>query len=423
MDNLDDFSLMGIFDWLELRDLLKLSTLRTRFQQLIEVHYIRPKYHLHDRWFFINVGDKVRMEYNKDRYDSVIADELPEILSILQSSGHILKFVQIENFPIGHRHLAELQQSINKYCAKAFQHARLVVDHNTDFLLGMHVNISFTNAKSINLARYVDDIDPIRLDKAFPRMQKLTVINELDLNHHYPYLTETIFNTVGVLRNMSTLLEFMRLNPQLSHIELPIWNDAAYLETSSELLSNLYSLTLTIHSRAYTINALSVARFKSVKKMLVKTDRYVSPHNWNQENLHQLLASLQFDHLESFTVASTHPNSQDFIIQLIVRNTELRSVLINSDMSFDQLSRLIEPLPELKELTVACSELLTCVTINRFLEYAIASNHALAKFTILFPHHSDMTKRDLLEFIPRGWSYGEGLASENRRVFQLERSE
>lgn len=334
--DLDDFSLMNIFDQLGLNDLSKLVLMNPRFRQLITDHYIIRQYHLHDRLIYIDNRVEIKMYSQEFGTVDQIANSYDEILSILEGFGEMFEQLKIVVDPHGYKHLDGIQRLINKHCSKAIQEVRLTVEYASNavdsYEIDLFANVSFLNATDVTLERRgADDIPPIRLDVAFPRMQKLTTNSVKDLNHHCPYLNETILNLWTNYPHLPTILEFIRLNPQIRSIELPLLSDETYLKTMSEFLPNLESLSLRL-SEVLLVRPLPVAQFKHVKHFTLADGR-VQAILWNQKDIRPTLKSLQFDILESFTVAkSIHPTATDFVVDLIIQNTALQNVTIDSEL-------------------------------------------------------------------------------------------
>lgn len=252
-------------------------------------------------------------------------------------------------------------------------------------------------------------------------MEVLNIDRQRDLNQHYPHLTTVRFPLLYGYSDVSDLSEFVRLNPQLRNMDTPIYNNVTYLTSLSDSLPNLDSLSLgALLSEEYKFDAVPIARFKHVKMFSLNVNLYANARLWTSA-LRKILASIQFDQLESFSLHPTRPESINFLIELIVRNAALRSVTVESELTFDQLSALITPLPVLKELTIDWQKASTLGVVRRFLEYVIESNHSLKKFTVRLSQYDRLIYSDLVDFIPSGWDYNETNAVQNRKQVDIER--
>lgn len=362
--------------------------------------------------------ETVSMVYNRpNQWTPRIADGYDEALAALQTFGHIFNFVHIKIFSSGYEFVERIQAAVNEYCSNAYQTLTLSSEYGFDDFWLSEVNISFPIAS--NIISYLPS-DPIRLDIAFPQMQKLEIGYVTDLHYHYPQLTEVIIcisNDFPNYFNGSELLEFFRLNPQLRRIESPVYNIFSYLPSLSEL-PNLESLTLWLFPLTdYTIPYPSLARFRNVKVFSLDGDAHGAP---TSEGLpEELLESIQFDRVESFSVQTWNPNKLEFLTDMIAKNIGLRTVTIDCTFTFEQLSKLIRLLPQLKELTIIWHDESSGSALHRLLERVIASDHRLEKLNVDLSKHVQITYMDLLEFVPGGWTYSKKIAYQNPQMLIL----
>lgn len=119
---------------------------------------------------------------------------------------------------------------------------------------------------------------------------------------------------------------------------------------------------------------------------------------------------------------SLNPESFDLMIELIAKNTELRNVTINSELSFEQLCRLIAPLSKLMALTIASYEPSLRGIWNRFLEHIITNNYSLENINVQLFNYGEITHEDLLEIVPIGWSVSGIDTTQHPQLLHLERS-
>ena len=66
LDDLDDFSLLSVFDWLSLHNLARLASLSPRYKELIVHHYFNGKYRLHKRIPQLSVHYGVSIDFEED---------------------------------------------------------------------------------------------------------------------------------------------------------------------------------------------------------------------------------------------------------------------------------------------------------------------------------------------------------------------
>lgn len=98
LESLDDFSLMGIFDELNLVDLLKIASLNPRFKEIISDHYIVAKYGLDKSRIYITVASTVIVGYEDDKNSSpTFAFTYEQALSALENFGG--SFINLRCYP------------------------------------------------------------------------------------------------------------------------------------------------------------------------------------------------------------------------------------------------------------------------------------------------------------------------------------
>lgn len=406
---MDDFTLMSILDVLPLNDLVKIASLNPRFSQLIAKHYMNS---LQDREIYITLDDAISIRASSvDAPFPIIIDEYETVLSALQHFGHIFRYLDIRIRPTGYKYLDKIQSFVNKYCSDALQKVTIIRDDNdpTPF------EFSFVNTTCV----FVVDTDrnradPLPLHTAFPQMEKLATDANLDLNHHYPHLSEIFVSRVLDLSDM------WRLNPQLRRIEIQLSSDPAYFRKLTEWVPNLESLTLMVLKREYNFYTSPLAQFKNLKNFTLSMDP-LGELFFSFDRLHVIFDSIRFDKLESFTLISSRYIALDSVIPMITQNAALQIVNLNVELSFAQFSEVITNLPELKELTICWHRIKTRPILNRMLEHIIATNHGLNKITIDLVQRPDVTtKADFLEFLPVGWTNEE---NAQPTLLQLVRSE
>lgn len=419
LDTLDDFSLLSVLDEVKMVDLINLAAMNNRFSQLIADHIITFKYLSAEREVFIEADNHLSMWYREDKTSlPFITNTTEEVFSALQYFGHLFKHLHINIHLSGRNYVNRLQFLINKHCSDAFQQIQLSHVTVND------MNLSFNNASVVRIdveSRNSGFILP--LDKTFPRLKSLRINSEIHINQHFPHLEKISLglydqHQLWVKPNLQLVFNFMRSNPQLRSFQSEIPNDATFLTALDAFLPNLEELSVTLLLEfLYDVESWPIARLRNVRHFTLKTD--MSP--WTHS---PMLESIQFDHLESFHVTYFYEPQIDFVIGLIVNNTALKNVVVNSELSFQQLTRLITSLEELKELTIAWDAPPRGVVIKNFLDHVIASNHKLAKLSIhVNCNLVNIRKRqELLESISRDWSFSEEQTRDSPTTLQIFRS-
>lgn len=168
---------------------------------------------------------------------------------------------------------------------------------------------------------------------------------------------------------------FGEKNPQLRGIKLTVPWHLEYLDHVNELLPNLESLDLTILEKSHNPSKKSsfwsglksivgmaprpvdAVHFRNVKNLTMNIcDWYKKPQRLRyNEWTFDKMPKIQFERLQSYTLHTR--NSQFSIlrqIDLIGQNKGLTSVDIRYPLTYDQMVRLIDALPNLKDLKLEC---------------------------------------------------------------------
>lgn len=419
LETLDDFSLMCIFDALTIRDLAALAQLSPRIETLIIDHYITYKHHLNTREIHISVAQVLSMYYKfDDNSNFAYIANMNNVLPTLKVIGPVLSSISIQIMPDGFRHIERLQFLINNYCSNAFQTISLK-QYGSFKLKG--VKVSFLNASNVFLHHnHFGDIAPLRLDEAFPRMEKLTIGRDTELKRHNPKLTELIFDQLWRIRSQPDFLNFLRLNPQLRSLEVPCLDNAEFLSSVGEALPNLESLSIRLLRSDYSVDTFPIVRFKHVKRFTLKQDLFHEVNLLN-EKARELVASIQFDRLESFTVLAQTIDSHAPIIEMILKNPALQHLMINSEFLPFEVSTLITALTELKAMSIVWINTTQCHRLGAFLQQAARSNE-LGNFTVSFAENSQYSYKDLVPYLGFGWRRRNAVGMENSNWLYLHRS-
>lgn len=171
-DLMDDYSLLGIFEYLDFGALANIAVLSSRLQQLIERHFIAPKYSQAVIYLSVSMKDKDTRTF----YEA--AGENPRHIQL--ATGHTAMFSTIFSFChifdriILHAYdiydinfIRNIADSLNNYCS------------NTTLEIGMTLNkqtldFTFEYATLVKLnALEHENLDA--LSNYFPQMEELRI--------------------------------------------------------------------------------------------------------------------------------------------------------------------------------------------------------------------------------------------------------
>lgn len=389
--------------------------LSPRVQQLF-ANFHTTKYDWDKKEILVTLtNDNASISITHDNSYKRLGDSYAQTMFILRYFGHIFTRIEIRLWDINL--VEQAQFLINTYCSKAEQKIELF-GANIAYIPDLHLWFEHVTNVTISRRPYRAN-QPFRLDTAFPQMRKLTFDCELDLNYHYPHLKTIIFKHY---KYTSEWGEFLRLNPQLRTIKSPVFNNSMFLASISELpyLENLHLVFLPL--KYYSRNSnLPRARFPHVKNFALNMNIF-SSNNFGSFEFKEILRTIRFDRLESFSFTSGNRDPVDFLIGMAANNSALQRMTIEAEVTFEQLLVVVASLAELKELTLTWYERSSHGAWNRLLEHVVTSNHTLEKLTVHMSRHDSVTAPHLLQLVPEGWRSNGAEAARNPQLLYVERS-
>lgn len=227
---LDDFALCGIFDWLDLDDLVSMAQLSVRYKELIEVHYIRGKYQLHAQEITIILNQRsVLMAPHMN-------GAAENIFGIIAAFGHTFTRLKVHIHPIGLAIAGKLSAYVNRLCADAKQEVVVHMALKSDKLF------TFNNATRVTLDGLYMALGNVNLNGHFPRMQQLLMIETHQftmLVGHFAHLTGFALRVPYDVDDFSEPRRFLRANSQLRRVEIPVSRRNQLLRYAKEVLPRL----------------------------------------------------------------------------------------------------------------------------------------------------------------------------------------
>lgn len=404
LEQLDDYSLLAVFDQLELIELIKLASLSPRFNQLILNHYLYPVYKINEREITLELREDVTIvSPNNNVSDKYIRLDggYDESMLTLQEFCNTFGHLKIMAYDDGVKHFEGVSRYVNTYCANVQQSFTIFTPMQLNML-----DLSLVNVTDVTILdqHYLTDVDFTNLNLAFPRVQKLAITLPMNVNYHLPHLTEFRYcSTV-----YTDLIDFLRLNPQLRKIDIPFSGNSTHLATVNNLLPNLESLTLT--SRFVHTGPIEMTRFKNVRAFNLDFHIYA-------------LHAVQFDRLDSFAVYTRDPDSIDSLIEWIVGNTELTKVsLEREELSFEQLSALIAPLTKLRVLEITWQHGSTLSALGRALAGDVVKNSSVERINLHLSGSYTIPRQNVTDILPRDWHIVERRDGRSPDSVHLQRS-
>lgn len=365
LNQLDDFSLMCILDYLDFDDLIAVAKLSPRLSNIILDHYLLAKFRLHEKNI---IYLKERLFYN-DRYgiSTYLADDWDETLTILELFGHAFKHVCFKVPSQTNPRTLVVFEYADKYFPQAIKKIEIIrVDAKALAKWTHTVNCNITE---VEIGGHV--IDPIPLNDLFPLMQKLEVLNiHSSMIQFYPHLT----NCRASIGHLNTF-ELIRLNPQLRQFRTVKCYNVSEVRYLSEISPNLESLDVYLYIDPHNIDS-DVAHFRNVKEFsltaLNEKEEDEIPEFWN------VIGNIQFDRLEVLKLEAVIPNADNRLIEMIAANRNLKKFETNVGMTPETFNSLLQSLPELKEVSIKLN-----ARMRNLLEgFLVIGNHGLRRINL-----------------------------------------
>lgn len=439
---------MVIFDKLTLKDLINMSTLNARFQQIVSLHYVLGKYDLGHVPITIILDDTVSMV---DHSGQTFAAGYKQTVWVLQQFGHHFGFIQVRYGAFGSDESHQITHHIHTHCPDALRDI-VIAGLQGDRLENWPVR--FERVRCLTITD-VPVSESLRLDRVFPRLEQLVLKHVADikfLRRHFPSLLGASIRFAPNINASADLLQFIRLNPQIQALGTPLLPDSAYLASVNAMLPHLQSLALFIQTGA-ELTAIARVHFERVQNFAV----FVHDADDAKMVVHHILPALHFDRLEQCEISAeidgggdddqpirfpatptnatdasddvstatdespelTEPlgNTVDELVELVARNKRLKNVTINrTALTYGQLTYLVRSLPALDELRIDWNQLPSLYEIRRFL---MDPTHVRRVTIPVFG--SGWGSKHIFQILPADWRVSEVKVVKNRKLLLLTR--
>lgn len=388
LEQLDDYSLMHIFDHLHLADLMTIAQIRPRFSDIIIDHYIIAKFHMHEHELIINVESDYRaLIFNTEDRRLYIAESFDKLLSVLMHFGHIFNQLTYEITDFGTPSLEKIVEYVDKYCPQA-KKAIFVVTVDRDALANWSYSIEITTP-SIGLSIYVPQAFP--LNDLFPRMEELKMEKIIESAvEYFPNLTKCSFESVLHPGSYKKAYEMIRLNPQLHSFKTMITNNASFVSYINEMLPNLQSLSFDFFNVAIVAE---MVRFTRVTEFSLDLS-----YCGADARIGQAIDNIKFDELKNLKIRSGFGRFDANLKEMVRENRGLTSLAIDFSMTRTELTELIQILPDLEELSIYWRSVRR-VQILDMMEFLLIGNHKMNQINV----YELMQANEFVEITPLNW--------------------
>lgn len=344
---MDDFSLMCIFDYLNINDLIHLAKINQHFHDLIHQHYLKSRFR----------KSVVRF----DRYASIeepipnviVITKYETILSTLRNFGHFIEKLIFLGAPFNFNQIREISHYIAEYSSQSLIELTLI---NVDIHLLTTTNQTFHRVERLNI-RYSSYIDNFRLDEIYPSMKTFKIAFNFPnrvfhtLRKSYARLENLEFDETGLDGPNVNFQPIFLLNPQLRSLVLTRFPSPDHLRAINDLLHSLTSLTVSCYPYLY------LRPYQNGENVHLRHVKRFSIHlPWNSPEILEHFP-ITFDKLETLEVI-THTF---FVVpaRLIEQNEHLKVLSLpetSLSTNFSAILDVIECLTELEAIILQWSE-------------------------------------------------------------------
>lgn len=382
--DLDDYSLLNIFDWLNLTDFLHLAQLNQRYEKLVIDHYLIGKYHFHENRLALNAINSKLQIVDGIQIESIVGND--EVLQFIRHFGPAIHHLDIYSRHNTDNEMANLGKFIEFYCRDSL--ASLSLTYEASSLLNQWT-MQFSNVQNFSISIIQN---PHKLREIFPMMRNLsvTVLNDLSINSlHLPNLYHLSYHEFVSSPKKIFLQNIIQSNEQLKSFESDIPMNLDTLQLISKYSTELEFLNL----RCIFLNSIIPINSSTVRFPKVKQFSFVSQSTAMLSHPFPIV----FDRLESLELYEQKLSTP--LISFIIQNKQLTFVSLPCcSLTYDQLNKLVDELPKLQAINVKWPNNMTSIDFFNIID----KSEQMEYLTIIL--NDDNDNNDLLmEKIPTEW--------------------
>lgn len=373
LEQLDDYSLLGIIECLPYNDTLKLLTTSKRFQNVITQKLLEKKFS--ERMFRFEVGGSKWKFYD----DPIILDSYESIMEALENSGHLIKRLIFDSNQLDSEQILNISHAIEQHLSGSLVEISLK-DMFGENLLSI-ANRAFLKVTSVSLTGNIH-LGRLRLYEIFPNIKEFTVssISTLPnetLHHKYDQLTRV--TSYDKSDKNSKLLPFLQWNPQIRVLNLSPLPSLEVLQSLNKSLSNLEILYLSCSLGGCYENSGNhqIVYLESVRNLEIRMNGHIIE-----------TYPLSTGQLEELSIIAYRLG--DFSIRLIKENKNLRILHIPEMFRPNDFLRVVNALNDLtklKEVTLTWNKELNQAEFQHLINDFEQLN--IAKFIVENPDQRD----------------------------------
>lgn len=339
-----------VFESLSFMDLVNVATLNPRYHEIIVMRLI-PRLKLDEGTVHIRLSgsDSMRIFHDIDGYYHELVEGHNETLLAIQLFGYLFEQIKLSLMHDGYETAVDFFSSTRPTGEPmyTFPNANRVIFDGNDVFGQLNVDIN----------------------KMFPNVGDLV----LEGTSNFPFASLEFkhlkhFEMQRITNDIDNLISFMRLHPQLESFTASMECKHNYLQELSEFLPNLKALNIkySYESRNFLLKPSNEVHFRNVKHFVLTID---DDDHAIDTAARDILSSIVFDRLETFTLNADVDREKRFFIDLIARHQHLFSVHLNKfGLNEKAWSYLVRVVPNLQQVTISCPSQSDIWTMIRFFE-------------------------------------------------------
>lgn len=345
---------------LDPRDLANVAISSQRGRELIQRHYFIRKYG-YDANIEINLpvhSNEINIKYvpaaGTGGSSITIGIGLDPLMIILDTFCSAFGHLTIKSSRSGEI-MTKISRHVNDHCSNVPQKMILALSrYMPNFIFE---NVTNVELKNVNVLTY-HNRNPVKINRMFPRLEELKVDDDPRFDQHFPHLQHFEFDRV--YRGQINLAPLAAYNPQISSIRMTVyWPSLDHLRKINTLFPNVEILDVKLlrsTDKSPQTGLMETIRFQKLKQFTLDVMYFDEfDHEVNNNWIGLQLDFIVINHLESFTLLNKNRPLIPRMIDWILRNQELKSVHFEAtSVSYDQMRRFIDELPELREMTFDC---------------------------------------------------------------------
>lgn len=410
LTDLDEDSLLLIFERLDLSSLLAISQLNDLFRAIAADVYRRKFDHKILRLTEQFITPKLGI-YVNDRSNTIEIEEYDVILELFKSFGTVISNVEIQT--------SQNNREINKHIKSIVKHISENSAGLKEFSLSCHdaypleiVNLPFTNVEHLSLNGHHKKLGSktLHFNDMFPKLRRLNlerarIIHRESIAVPFKYLEHLQLNLMNYYDNSEEYIEqLIKMNLQIRSLSI-FQISLKFLQFLSINSPNLEYLEFTSSKSVQHLEFAGEINFKSVKYLEVRSSCREFPRNVTFEQLQKLdLLDMDFNDLP-----------YDWI-KFIGKNIHLKRVNVPYwTISDAQLKSLTENVPNLVDASFALRPEVETETIVAFLK----ENKNLKRLELTYPIDADTIEEEIKKI--KSQIENEWILTETNGSFSIER--